>query len=198
MEATSKAIKIYINKREYRLECPEQTGASLKELAGIPLCDVLFLQGRCEDEVIANEAKIVLRECDQLHSQPPANYGLTRDLATEAGVAEGRLAVHQQADGWQFLVISGFDLPGSYAPSNVELLVKLPPLFPDAPPDMFWVRPAVTLKSGQLPRSTTNENLLGDTWQRFSWHLVDGAWKPGTSTLRDFLRCVRGRLLRED
>ena len=198
MTSTSKAIKIFINKREYHLDCPEQSGASLKELAGIPLEDVLFLQGRCEDEVIANDAKVVLRECDELHSQPPANYGFAGDLASEVGVAAERLAIHDQTGGWQFVVISNFSLPRSYAPQNVELLVKLPPLFPDAPPDMFWVRPAVTLQNGQLPRSTTNENLLGGTWQRFSWHLVDGAWKPGTSTLRDFMRCIRGRLLRED
>lgn len=198
METTTKAIKVFINKKEYRLERPEQTGASLKELAGIPLCDVLFLQGRCEDEVIANDAKVILRECDQLHSQPPANYGLVADLATEAGVSPDRLAVHEQGGGWHFVVISDFALPESYAPQVVELLVKLPPLFPDAAPDMFWVRPAVKLRNGQLPRSTSDENLLGGTWQRFSWHLVGGAWKPGTSTFRDFMRCIRGRLLRED
>lgn len=41
MKSTATTIKVFINKKEYRLECPEQTGASLKELAGIPLCDVL-------------------------------------------------------------------------------------------------------------------------------------------------------------
>jgi len=198
MKSTTKAIKVFINKKEYRLECPEQTGASLKELAGIPLCDVLFLQGRCEDEVIANDAEVVLRECDQLHSQPPANYGLVVDLVADAGVEASRIAVHEQADGWKFVVISDFELPESYAPHVVELLVKLPPLFPEAAPDMFWVRPAVTLRNGQLPRSTSNENLLGTTWQRFSWHLVGDAWKPGTSTFRDFIRAIRARLLRED
>lgn len=198
MNSTTESIKIFINKKEYRLKCPRQTGAALKELAGIPSGDVLFLQGRCEDEVIANDAKVVLRECDQLHSQPPANYGLPGELATEAGFDTERVAVHDQANGWRFVVISNFALPQSYTPQVVDLLVKLPPLFPEAAPDMFWVRPAVKLRNGQLPRSTSNENLLGSTWQRFSWHLVGNAWKPGTSTIRDFLRCVRGRLLRED
>ena len=198
MKSTTTTIKVFIIKKEYQLQCPEQTGASLKELAGIPLCDVLFLQGRCEDEVIANDAKVVLRECDQLHSQPPANYGLVVDLVADAGLDASRLAVHEQADGWKFVVISGFVLPESYAPHVVELLVKLPPLFPEAAPDMFWVRPAVTLRNGQLPRSTSNENLLGTSWQRFSWHLVGDAWRPGSSTFRDFIRAVRGRLARED
>ena len=198
MTSTDKAIKSQINKKDYHLESREQTGATIKELAGIPPDDVLFLQGRCEDEVIANDAKVVLRECDQLHSQPPANYGLAPGLAIDAGVGPDRVAVHDQPDGWKFVVLSGFPLPAGYAPQVVDLLVKLPPLFPEAAPDMFWVRPAVKLRNGQLPRSTTNENLLGNTWQRFSWHLLGDAWKPGTSTFRDFLRCIRGRLLRED
>ena len=195
---TTKITKVFINKKEYQLKCPEQTGTSLKELAGIPLCDVLFLQGNCEDQVVADDAKITLRNCDQLHSQPPADYGISGDLASEAGIAPKQLSVHEQNDGWKFIVISEFELPKAYIPRAVELLVKLPPLFPDAAPDMFWVRPAVTLGDGRLPRSTSNENLLGTPWQRFSWHLVKGAWKPGSSTLRDFVRCVRGRLLRED
>ena len=40
------------------------------------------------------------------------------------------------------------------------------------------------------------ENILGRDWQRFSWHLAGGAWKPGVSTLRDFLRCIAARFLR--
>jgi hypothetical protein len=42
------------------------------------------------------------------------------------------------------------------------------------------------------------ENLLGMDWQRFSWHLTPGAWKPGVSTLRDFMRCIAARFLRKD
>ncbi len=198
MTSETKTIRIYINKVEYRIDSPKQTGKSLKKLAGIPACDVLFLEGPCEDQVIKDDAEVVLRECDRLHSQPPANYGFTRNLVAEAGIDEERVSVHPQPGGWHFIVISGFRLPDGYSPEVVELLVKLPPLFPDAPPDMFWVRPAVTLANGRLPRSTTNENLLGGPWQRFSWHLVAGAWKPGSSTFRDFMRCVHGRLLRRD
>ena len=198
MDTTIKAIKVYINRLEHKLECPEKTGAALKELAGIPLCDVLFLQGNCEDQVIANDTKVMLRDCDQLHSQPPANYGLSIDIAAEAGVSPERVAVHEQSGGWRFVVISEFNLPAAYTPRAVELLVKLPPLFPEAAPDMFWVRPAVRRADGRLPRSTTNESLLGRSWQRFSWHLLEGAWKPGSSTFRDFVRCIRGRLLRRD
>jgi hypothetical protein len=39
-------IEIFINKKKYEVAHAEQTGASLKHLAGIPLTDVLFLQPR--------------------------------------------------------------------------------------------------------------------------------------------------------
>jgi hypothetical protein len=63
---------------------------------------------------------------------------------------------------------------------------------------MFWVHPAVKTAAGTLPRATCIESLLGKEWQRFSWHLAGGAWQPGTSTLRDFMRCIAARLLRQD
>ena len=54
-------IHIFINKKEYEIHDPVQTGASLKNLAGIPLNDVLFLQRPGEDEVIPNDTKITLK-----------------------------------------------------------------------------------------------------------------------------------------
>jgi hypothetical protein len=56
----------------------------------------------------------------------------------------------------------------------------------------------VKAPSGNLPRATCNERLLGKDWQRYSWHLAPGAWQLGVSSLRDFLRCVAARFLRLD
>jgi len=189
-------IHIFINKKKFELNHAVQTGASLKNLAGIPLNDVLFLQRPGEDEVIPNETKVTLKNGDHLHSQPPADYGLGTALLAEAGIASERAVMHTGAGGWRFLVISDFEVPAGFEPNRVELLVKLPPGFPDAAPDMFWVHPAVRTPTGDVPRATTNERLLGKNWQRFSWHLAAGAWKPGVSELRDFLRCVYSRFLR--
>jgi hypothetical protein len=191
-------IHVFINKNKFELDDPVQTGASVKHLAGIPLQDVLFLQSHGDDEVIANDAKITLKNGAHFHSQPPADYGLGEAALQEAGIDCSRAAIHKQPDGWSFLVISGYKLPGSFLPGGVDLLVKLPPAFPDAQPDMFWVHPPVKTASGTLPRATSIETLLGDNWQRFSWHLAAGAWQPGVSTLRDFMRCIAGRFLRND
>jgi hypothetical protein len=191
-------IYIFINKKKFELEHHVQTGEHLKHLAGIPLGDVLFLQRPGEDEVIPNDKKITVKDGEHFHSQPPADYGLGASLLQEAGVAPDRAALHPQAGGWVFVVISNYELPTGFSPSQVDLLVKLPPGFPDAAPDMFWVHPEVRAPNGSVPKATSPELLLGKNWQRFSWHLAPGAWKPGVSELRDFLRCIYSRFLRLD
>ena len=139
---------------------------------------------------------MTLKNDDHLHSQPPADYGW--GAALNAGIPTERATLHPEPGGWQLLVISDFELPGGFQPARVDLLVKLPPGFPDAAPDMFWICPAAHTASGNVPRSTMSERLLGRNWRRFSWHLAAGAWKPGVSELRDFLRCIRARFLRMD
>lgn len=192
------AVHIFINQKRYDLDSPVQTGASLKALAGIPLGDVLFLQQPGEDEVIPNDARVTLKNGDHLHSQPPADYGLGDSDVMDAGLEPRRVQLHPEAGGWSTLVIPDYRLPPGFEPACVELLLKLPPLFPEAAPDMFWVHPAVRTVGGVPPRATSIERLLGKEWQRFSWHLASGAWKPGVSTLRDYLRCVCARFLRLD
>ncbi len=191
-------IHVFINKRKFELDSAVQTGASLKQLAGIALADVLFLQQPGDDQVVANDARVTVKNGDHLHSQPPADYGIASSILAEAGIASERAAIVRQPDGWSFLVISDYEIPSGFQPNRVQLLLKLPPAFPDAAPDMFWVYPEVKAPSGSLPRATSTERLLDQNWQRFSWHLASGAWKPGTSTLRDFLRCVTARFLRLD
>jgi len=191
-------IHVFINKKKFDLDNPVQTGASLKQLAGIPLADVLFLQQPGEDQVIANDTSVTLKNGDQLHSQPAADYGFAASVLAEAGLEPDRAELHSEPGGWSLLVISNYLLPVGFQPNRVQLLVKLPPAFPDAAPDMFWVWPGVKAPNGALPRSTSTERLLGKDWQRFSWHLAAGAWKPGISTLRDYLRCIRARFLRLD
>ena len=191
-------VHIFINKKKYELEHHVQTGEQLKHLAGIPLTDVLFLQRPGEDEVIPNDTKITLKDGEHFHSQPPADYGLGVALLEEAGIAPNRATMHTEPGGWVFVVISSYELPAGFAPNCVDLLVKLPPGFPDAAPDMFWVYPEVRGPNGIVPKNTSPELLLGKQWQRFSWHLAPGAWKPGISEFRDFLRCIHSRFLRMD
>lgn len=192
-------IHIFINKAKYEFDQIVQTGAALKHAANIPLGDVLFLQRPGDDEVIANEAKITLKNGEHFHSQPPADYGLeVEGLLVDAGLNPSKTVLHNEAGGWRYLVVNDYLLPKGFDPEQVDLLVKIPPGFPDSAPDMFWTCPSVKAPNGSLPRATCNEHLLGKDWQRFSWHLAAGAWKPGISTLRDYMRCVASRFQRFD
>jgi hypothetical protein len=188
---TQHSIHIFINRKKYDLTNPVQTGRALKELAGIALTDVLFLQRPGDDEVVGDDTPVTLKNGDHLHSQPPANYG---DEPRYADVQ--RLP---QPDGWTYHIYNGYRLPPEYRPDVIRLLVKLPPTFPDAQPDMFWVSPAVCIAAtGAAPAGASIETVLGESWQRFSWHLVQGAWRAGASDLRDYLRCILGRFERRN
>jgi E2/UBC family protein E len=187
----SQGIAVTINRKSYDFADAHQTGRSLKERAGIVLTDVLFLDRPKEDEVIGDDTKVVLKCDDCFHSSPPANYGAPTLVAADVGFE--CFQSHAQADGWTYLVVPDYQLPDGYTPDVSQLLIKLPPLFPDAAPDMFWVNPHIRTSSDGVPQGTSTESLLGESWQRFSWHLSPGAWRPGISTLRDFMRCVRSR-----
>jgi hypothetical protein len=189
-------VTVHINKELFRFEDTNQSGASLKERASIPVSDTLFLDHAKEDVVIPNEQSITLKNGESFHSEPPANYGKAVIDPEEVGSAPFELI--DQPDGWTFLVLTDFQLPDGFVPRTAQVLVKLPPLFPEASPDMFWMNPPVHLTNGVAPHGTSPELLLGDNWQRFSWHLNPGVWRPGVSTLRDFLRCIRGRLERRN
>ncbi len=189
-------VEVTINRVNYHFVNPQQTGQKLKERSGIDLADVLFRSKPSEDEVVPNDSEITLHCGDCFYSSPPANYGSNEITPNDVGC--DKFECVPQPGGWEFLVVKDFNLPDGYSQDNAQLLIKLPPGFPDAAPDMFWVHPHVRTKIGGVPQGTADEVLLGEPWQRFSWHLGPGAWRPGVSTLRDFMRCVRSRLERRN
>ncbi|MFZ5477855.1 MAG: multiubiquitin domain-containing protein [Myxococcota bacterium] len=189
-----KSVHVFINGDKYEFDDPVQTGAALKTRASVPLADVLFLQQPGEDDVVPNDGTVTLKNGAHFHSSPPADYGGGPPSFDLCG---GRAL--PQPDGWTFVVFGNWRVPEAYRPHDgVRLMVKLPPLFPDAQPDMFWVQPPLATAAGAVPRGASNETVLGEVWQRFSWHLASGAWKPGISSLPDYLRCIRARLERRD
>jgi hypothetical protein len=88
------------------------------------------------------------------------------------------------------VVITGFALPQAYNPREADLLIRLPPGYPNARPDMFWTRPDVKLVSGAWPlRSDVKENYLNLSWQRWSRHWQNG-WRPGVDGLMTFIAAI--------
>lgn len=94
------------------------------------------------------------------------------------------------------VVISGFPLPEAYTPTSADLLIRLPPGYPQGNPDMFWTRPVVALANGSVPVGAgAHETHLGQSWQRWSRHWGH-AWRAGVDTLRTFIAAVQAELKR--
>ena len=82
-------------------------------------------------------------------------------------------------------------LPSGFNRPAADLLIRLNPGFPDVPPDMWWLYPAVKRVDGRaIPATEHSEVHLGRTWQRWSRHFPAGRWKPGTDTLESFLALI--------
>jgi hypothetical protein len=176
------------------------TGHQLKVLAGVPDADELFLETDCGDELVPTDATVLVRDGDRFHTMPSPQYGdglapavvkqIDEVLATCAGEVRGAAA--QGAE----VVLRGVAVPAGYSARTVDILIKIPSAYPDARPDMFWVKPPLALASGAQPQATSIETLGSESWQRYSWHLQPQAWHAGTSRLRDFVRAVLARLHR--
>lgn len=92
------------------------------------------------------------------------------------------------------VVIKQYPLPAGYSQSNVDLLVKIPPMYPMTPMDMFWVSPEIMLTgTGAYPdRADVFESFIGSQWQRFSRHY---AWRSGIDSLGSHLVTVQKSLV---
>jgi hypothetical protein len=193
-------VHFFINRERKESLDHTLTGHQLKALAGVPDADELFLETDCGDELVPTDAKVLVRDGDRFHTMPSPQYGdgfppavveqIREVLATYSGEVRGAAA--QGAE----VILRAVSVPRGYSVSAVDILIKVPPTFPDARPDMFWVKPPLALANGAQPQATSTENIGGESWQRYSWHLQPHAWHAGTSRLRDFVRAVLARLHR--
>jgi hypothetical protein len=95
------------------------------------------------------------------------------------------------------VVLKDWPLPSGYQTEKADLLLRLPPGFPDVQPDMWWMDPPVERAPGSYPEAANQfESYLGRTWQRFSRHLNAGSWQPGRDSLATYVALIRADLKR--
>lgn len=88
------------------------------------------------------------------------------------------------------LTIKEYSLAAGLTPAVNELLVRLPPGFPDVGPDMFWfAEPVSRVDGAAIPAVEMTEHHLGRNWQRWSRH-VGGGWRPGVDGLRNYMAYI--------
>jgi len=93
------------------------------------------------------------------------------------------------------VILSEFALPaGKYQVAQADILILLPPAYPDAAPDMFYVVPSLAFAGTQSePRATQARlNFKGQRWQRWSRH--NKQWRPGVDHLPTMIKRVEEAL----
>ena len=100
-----------------------------------------------------------------------------------------------EADGMTCVVFPGFQLPDGLDRPNADLLVRLPALYPDVAPDMWWFDPGVHMANGGAIQATESvEQHLGRSWQRWSRHFEAGQWQSGIDGLESYLALITREL----
>lgn len=99
--------------------------------------------------------------------------------------------------GMTCLVLPGWQLPEGLNRQAADLLIRLPALYPDVAPDMWWFEPDVqTASGGTIPATEVREMHLGRTWQRWSRHLQPDQWRSGIDGLENYLALIQHELQR--
>lgn len=156
------------------------------------------------DEPLQDGWRIVVQDKDKFITVPCGNvgdHGVPAFQTFDQQVASLREDYPQvdvlQGGPSRLLIIRGYELPPGWSEATVDLMFQIPPSFPAAALDMFWVSPHIRLQDGRQPEQAgTFEQHAGVNWQRFSWHYVGHTWLPTKDGLVSHLRFCRNRLSR--
>jgi hypothetical protein len=94
--------------------------------------------------------------------------------------------------GFTALVISGYPLPRGFAPSVVEMMIRIPPLYPMTMLDMFNTFPAVSRVDRRPIAALSLFPFGGQQWQQWSRHR--SAWNPSVDCVATHMALVENAL----
>lgn len=122
---------------------------------------------------------------------------LPADEAFLDGAYPGWQAVIENARQW--ILLPGYKLPTGYTQSLVNLAIEVPPTYPMAQLDMFYLCPAGVLVTGvAIPATEACESVQGKQYQRWSRHRSGrSVWRPGVDNVMTHLALVESALLKE-
>lgn len=77
---------------------------------------------------------------------------------------------------------------------TADILILLPPSYPDCPPDMFYLLPWVRLVDGNRFPNAADQPLdyAGKNWQRWSRHCDE--WRPGIDGIWTMIKRIETAL----
>lgn len=122
---------------------------------------------------------------------------LDTDYAT---LRDARLAFDEDP-AQRLFVFLGTKLPdGQYTVPGCDVLVVMPPNYPQAGNDMFWTYPRLHRSDGRPipavldPGSGDNRTWKGREFCRWSRHWNSGSWRPGKDDIMSIYRRIEWAL----
>ncbi|WP_225032480.1 multiubiquitin domain-containing protein [Paraburkholderia sp. XV] len=99
----------------------------------------------------------------------------------------------------RWLLIQGYPMPDGYSAARVTLAIEVPPTYPAAQLDMFYLCPIVELESkAPIPNTEARVTIGQQEFQRWSRHRGNAApWLPATDNVITHLALVESSLRRE-
>lgn len=92
------------------------------------------------------------------------------------------------------IVINNYALPVGYTLPEVEMMILIPPDYPMAQLDMFYLSPDVAKTNGNAIGTVINELHFNNQWQRWSRHYQ---WQAGVHNIATHLQVVKNSLEEE-
>jgi hypothetical protein len=99
----------------------------------------------------------------------------------------------------RWLLIFGYSVPAGYNQQQITLALEVPPTYPGAQIDMFYVFPGLALNSAHALECTqVQEAICGQSYQRWSRHRSAASqWRPESDNVVTHLALVESALAKE-
>jgi hypothetical protein len=200
---TDRSFRFMIDDRDQEWGASLISGLALKTLAGVnPTTHDVYQEIRGGDDLLIRNTDLV----------DLAKTGVEKFFTAIALTTEGLSIFLPPRDveyldghginyedgseaGQPGIVLKGRPLTeGKFSVNTVDVLIILPPGYPDCPPDMFYCLPWLKLQNtGGDPRAASVQYLFrGQAWQRWSRHNND--WRPGIDGIHTMVKRIERAL----
>lgn len=200
---SDRSFRFTLDGRRFEWGLPIITGLQLKRLAGVdPNSYGVWLAQRVgDDRLIGNTEQVDLR------AEGVERFFTGIDTTTEGAgsvlppedreylEAHGITFEERSEAGTKAVILKARTLPaGRFDAQAADILVLLPPAYPDCAPDMFYLIPWVRLMgSNRYPHAADQPHAFaGQRWQRWSRH--NSTWRPGIDGIWTMVRRIERAL----
>jgi len=206
-EQHTKQYDFFVDAKKYQTDQKHLSGLQIKQIAGVQANYQLYLeeQGETPDKEISDSMTVSMEgHVRHFYAVPPATFGFNpveqqlRDFVARHA-AKNPVEVTALSNGSHIVKVTNVGIGPGWNRPTANVLFVVPPGYPAARPDCFWVEPAeLRLADGTTPKNTNDANAIpGDnvssrrtTW--FSWHLQ--SWDPSRDTVETYFNTIMGRL----